>query len=158
MLFITAGSTNAYSNEALNLTIKRIFYHPRFDLRHPIGFDVALIELKDKVPLKTKYDGELPFINTVCLPKEGKEFAPGQAVKLAGWGRSEWKDDFSVPRNLLTTDMILTDSDKCANIFSHIMKKVKKQHHDYNDFICADYHGKRDACQGKCSRGMKLLW
>lgn len=146
---MTAGSTNAYGRDNVKFTIKRIFYHPRFSRKSPIGFDVSLIELNEKAPMKTAYGGKLPFINAVCLPKEGKEFKKGQAVKLAGWGDTESKDPQSKPDKLLTTDLILTDPQKCAEIFSKKLKKVKDQYHNYKDFICADYGGKRDACQGK---------
>uniref|UniRef100_A0A6G1S822 Serine protease 33 n=1 Tax=Aceria tosichella TaxID=561515 RepID=A0A6G1S822_9ACAR len=145
---VTAGSTNAYGAKNANFTIKRIFYHSKFDRSSPIGFDVSLVEVKEKAPIKTNYSGELPFINTVCLPIEGKEYSKGQAVKIAGWGDTESKDPKSKPDHLLTTDMVLTDSAKCAEIFGRKMKKVKNQYHNYKDFICADYEGKRDACQG----------
>ena len=145
---ITGGSINAYSKDNANFTIKRIFYHSKFDRKSPIGFDVALIELKEKANLRTSYNKSLPFINSVCLPIQGKEFAPGQAVKLAGWGDTESKDPLSKPDNLLTTDLVLTDAKKCAEIFSQKLKKVSRQYENFKDFICADYHGQRDACQG----------
>lgn len=148
---MSAGSTNAYGKDNVNFTIKRIFYHSRFDRASPIGFDVALVEVNEKAPIKTNYDNKLPFINTVCLPIEGKEYAEGQAVKLAGWGDTESKDPKSKPENLLTTDLILTNPEKCADIFAKKLKKVKNQYHNFKDFICADYDGKRDACQGKCT-------
>lgn len=146
---ITAGSTNAYGPKNSNFTMKRIFYHSRFDRGSPIGFDVSLVEIVEKAPIKTKYGGQLPFINTVCLPIEGKEYKEGQAVKIAGWGDTESKDPKSKPDFLLTTDMKLTNTAKCADIFGRKLKKVKNQFHDFKDFICADYEDRRDACQGK---------
>lgn len=146
---MTAGSTNAYGKENANFTIKRIFYHSGFDRSSPIGFDVALIETNEKAEIRAKYGKKLPFINTVCLPIEGKEYKEGEVVKLAGWGDTESKDPKSKPEHLLTTDLILTNGEQCANIFSAKLKKVKHQYHNFKDFICADYHGERDACQGK---------
>lgn len=148
-MIVTAGSKNAYSSENAFFKIKRIFYHSKFDRSSPVGFDVALVEIVGKAPIRERYEGRLPYINTVCLPLEGKEFSEGQAVKLAGWGDTESKDPNSKPDNLLTTDLILTDGQKCAQIFAHKLKKVKSQYQNYKDFICADYHGQRDACQGK---------
>lgn len=148
-VILTGGSRNAYGKDNAFFKIKRIFYHSKFDRSSPIGFDVALIEIQEKAPIKEKFDGKLPFINTVCLPIEGKEFKKGQAVKLAGWGDTESKDPNSKPDNLLTTDLIITDGKKCASIFAQRLKKVKSQYKNYKDFICADYHGQRDACQGK---------
>lgn len=150
-VIISAGSTNAYGQDNNNFTIKRIFYHSRFNRKSPIGFDVSLVEVNEKAHMKTSYDGKLPFINAVCLPKEGKEFHEGQAVKLAGWGDTESKDPLSKPDHLLTTDLILTNTDQCAEIFSRKLKKVEDQYQNYKDFICADFHGQRDACQGKDS-------
>lgn len=115
---------------------------------------MSLIELNEKAKITTQYDS-LPFINTVCLPIEGKEYAEGQAVKLAGWGDTESKDPKSKPDQLLTTDLILTNSEQCADIFSRRLKKVKNQFQNFKDFICADYHGQRDACQG--DSGSSLL-
>jgi secreted trypsin-like serine protease len=151
-VLITAGSTNAYGANNANFTIKRIFYHSRFDRKSPIGFDVALVEVNEPAEITTARNGDKAFINTVCLPIQGKEFKEGQAVKLAGWGDTESKDPKSKPDNLLTTDLILTNGEKCASIFSTKMKKVKNQFHQYKDFICADYKGQRDACQGKYTR------
>lgn len=146
---LTGGSTNAHGSENANFTIKRIFYHSKFNRSSPVGFDVSLIEVAEKAQVRTKYDHKLPFINTVCLPIEGKEYAEGQVVKLAGWGDTESKDPKSKPEHLLTTDLILTNAEQCAEIFSKKLQKVKDQYHSYKDFICADYHGERDACQGK---------
>lgn len=150
-VIVIAGSTNAYADKNSKFTIKTIFYHTKFDRASPVGFDVALVEINDKAEIRTKYEKGHPFINTVCLPIEGKEFTEGQAVKLAGWGDTESKDPNSKPEHLLTTDLILTNGEECANIFSKRLKKVKDQYHNYKDFICADYHGERDACQGKCT-------
>lgn len=146
---LSAGSANAHGKDNKIFTIKRVFYHSKFDRASPIGFDVALVEINEKAEIKIKYENKLPFINTVCLPIEGKEFTKGQEVKLAGWGDTESKDPNSKPEHLLTTDMIITNGTKCAEIFGARLKKVKTQYHDYKDFICADYKGERDACQGK---------
>lgn len=146
---VSGGSTNAHGRENSIFKCKRIFYHSKFDRSSPIGFDVALVETEEKAEIRTKYDKRLPFINTVCLPIEGKEYSEGQVVKLAGWGDTESKDPKSKPEHLLTTDLLITNGDQCANIFAARLKKVKAQYHNYKDFICADYHGERDACQGK---------
>lgn len=156
-IHITAGSVDAHGHDNANFTIKRIFYHSKFNRSSPIGFDVSLIEVNERAPIKIKYDHKLPFINTVCLPIEGKEYAEGQAVKLAGWGDTESKDPKSKPEHLLTTDLILTNAERCAEIFSKKLKKVVDQYHDFKDFICADYHGERDACQGKFCDANKLF-
>lgn len=154
-LRISAGSTNAFGQKNSYLKISEIYYHSKFNPKSPIGFDVSLIKLEKKVKLRRRYKNKLPYINTVCLPKEGKDFEEGQAVKLAGWGDSEYKDTKSKPSNLLTTDLKIADSESCAKTFAEKDKKVKdnvkKQEHKYHDFICADYHGERDACQGKLS-------
>lgn len=148
-MIVTSGSTNAHNPKNMNFTIKRIFYHKQFDRSSPIGFDVSLIEVAEKAPIRTKMEGKLPFINTVCLPIEGKEYKEGEAVKLAGWGDTESKDPKSKPEHLLTTDLLITNGEQCADIFSKKLKKVKNQYHHFKDFICADYNGERDACQGK---------
>lgn len=152
---VTGGSTNAYGQQNANFSIKRIFYHKRFDRSSPIGFDVSLIELAEVAQIRSKYEKKLPFINTVCLPIEGKEYKEGEVVKLAGWGDTESKDPKSKPDHLLQTDLLLTNGEKCADIFSKKLKKVKSQYHSFKDFICADYHGERDACQG--DSGSSLL-
>lgn len=147
---MTGGSTKAHGEENMNFNVSRIFYHSKFDRSSPVGFDVALVEVANKAEFKTKYDNKLPFFNAVCLPKEGKEFSEGEAVKLAGWGDTESKDPKSKPEKLLSTDLQLTNGEKCAEIFTKKLKKVEDQYHKYKDFICADYHGERDACQGEC--------
>lgn len=148
-LRLTGGTARAHGPENVNFTVNRIFYHSKFDRSSPIGFDVALVEIANKAEFKYKYEGKLPFINAVCLPIEGKEFKEGEAVKLAGWGDTESKDPKSKPEQLLATDLMLTNGEKCAEIFTQKLKKVRDQYHEYKDFICADYHGERDACQGK---------
>lgn len=145
---VTAGSINAFSSKNANFTIRRVFYHSQFDGKNPIGFDVALVEIKEKANFRKEYHGELPYINAVCLPKQGKEFTKGQAVKLAGWGDTESKNPRSKPDILLTTDLLISDQAECAKIFAKKMEKVKKQYAQHKDFICAAYKGRRDACQG----------
>lgn len=147
-VIISAGSPDAHGEENINFDIERIFYHSKFERKSPIGFDVSLIQVKQTAPLSTKYKPGKPFINTICLPIEGRTYSPGEAVKLAGWGDSESKDPKSKPERMLTTDLLLVDGEKCASIFTHKLKKVKSQFEHYRDFICADYHGERDACQG----------
>lgn len=154
LIRLVAGSTDAYSPKNANLTIKRIFYHSQFDQNSPIGFDVSLIELSEKVEFKKSFDGELPYMNAVCLPRQGKEFAKGQAVKIAGWGDTESKDPNSKPDKLLTTDLLISDNAECAKIFAKKMEKVKRQYAQFKDFLCASYKGRRDACQGDSGGSM----
>jgi len=153
-VIVTGGSTNAFSEKNAKFEIKRIFYHSQYDHKAPIGFDISLIELKDKAKFKSKYDGELPYLNSVCLPKQGKEFTKGQAVKIAGWGDTESKDPNSKPDRLLTTDLLITDAEECAKIFAKNMKKVKEQFLKFKDFLCASYKASRDACQGDSGGSM----
>lgn len=154
-IHLTGGSADAHHAQNANFTITRIFYHAKFDRASPIGFDVSLIEIAEKAPIRTKFGGKLPYINTVCLPIEGKEYAQGQGVKIAGWGDTESKAPKSKPEHLLTTDLVLTNGEQCMEIFAKKLQKVRNQYHSYKDFICADYHGERDACQG--DSGSSLL-
>ena len=148
-LRIVAGSANNQHKDNAKFNVENIFYHSKFDRSSPIGFDVALVHVKEKAEIRSQSDGKIPFINTVCLPIEGKEHDSGQAVKIAGWGDTESRDAKSKPDQLLTTDLLLTDPEKCAEIFSKRLKKVKNQYQNFKDFICADFKGQRDACQGK---------
>lgn len=117
---------------------------------------MSLVEVNEPAKIRTKRE-KLPFVNSVCLPVTGKEYSKGQAVKLAGWGDTESKDPKSKPDFLLQTDMLLSDGEKCADIFSKRLKKVKNQYHNYKDFLCAEYKGERDACQGKLNSGCMPL-
>lgn len=145
---IQAGSTNAYHKDDKVFHIKRIFYHSRFDRDSPVGFDVSLVEVNEKAVLRPRRENKIPYINSICLPIEGKEYSVGQHVRIGGWGDTQSKDPHSKPDQLLTTDLLLTNATQCASIFTKKLAKVKKQFENFHDFICADYHGERDACQG----------
>lgn len=155
-----AGShkVSSRSETNRNLTIERIFYHDQFDHSAKIGFDIALVELKHKVNFTRKRvvgkSGEQsePFINTICLPLKNKEYNYNSTARIAGWGLSNEKDETSMPSKLLTTDILIKNTDDCVNKYEKILKsdRPKIQRKKYNDFICASYKNARDACQCKC--------
>lgn len=145
---VTFGSNFNFHKLNVNSTIKRIFYHKKFDEQSPIGFDVSLVELENRVKFETKYKKDEPFINAICLPRENDQYKAGEIVKLAGWGDSEANDPNSKPNQLLQTDLVISDGQKCADTFAKTLKKVTTQYKNHKDFICAGYKGQRDACQG----------
>lgn len=154
-----AGSHKVSSRETINrnLSIERIFYHSQFDKSVPVGFDIALVELKDKVQFNVKRKksdlGEQnePFMNAVCLPLKDKKYAFNETARIAGWGLSKSNDETSMPSKLLTTDILLNKSDECAERYAEVLKsdRPKRQRERYDDFICASYKNTRDACQCK---------
>ncbi|KAG9511146.1 Pre-mRNA-splicing factor ATP-dependent RNA helicase PRP16 [Fragariocoptes setiger] len=147
-LRIFSGSPDMHSSHNTEFYLKRIYYHAKFDRSSPVGFDLSLIEIEDRAKFITHLNSSSSFINSVCLPIEGKVYSEGQAVKLAGWGDTEYHNKNSKPLRLLTTDLKITNDKQCASIISKKLEKVKYQFDHYKDFICADYNGQRDACQG----------
>lgn len=154
---VIAGShkVSSKSNLNKNLAIKRIFSHKSFNKSIPIGFDIALVELKDRVEFgqkrKTNDDKEQKgsFINAICLPKKDKRYKFNETARIAGWGLSEEKDETSMPSKLLTTDILLGKTEECVKEYSKKLKsdKPSKQKEKYDDVICASFRDTRDACQ-----------
>lgn len=157
-----AGSHKVSSRSPLNrnLTIERIYYHSQFEKTTPIGFDIALVELKERVEFSQKRNTSKdkvqsgPFINTICLPLKDKKYKLNETARIAGWGLSSEKDPSSMPTKLLTTDILLSNQDDCVQKYIVAMKsdRPKSQREKYDDFICAGYGNTRDACQCKCSQ------
>lgn len=158
-LKVVAGSHKVSSRSPLNrnLTIERIYIHSRFDKSMPLGFDVALVELRDKVKFEQKRqrnefdEQKAPFINAICLPLGGKLYQFNETARVAGWGLSSAKDASSMPSKLLTTDILISNQDECVSRYVDTLKsdKPKEQRKKYNDFVCANYKTTRDACQCK---------
>lgn len=138
-----------------NLSIERIFYHDHFDTSVPIGFDIALVELKNRVnfsremPRNDLGHQSQPFINAVCLPLNGKKYRFNETARVAGWGLSNQDDPSSMPSKLLTIDIPLNYSSSCADQYASSLNsdRPKQQLKIFDDFICANYKKTRDACQ-----------
>lgn len=159
---IVAGTPEAYSRTNEHFKAKRIYYHARFQPARPIGFDIALIELDTPAKLISKRPEEpndgsakppgehTPFINSICLPLSGKEYAPNAKVRVIGWGATEYNNTHSASSHLLHTDLTLVNATQCAELYSTNPKleTVKEHFKKYNDLLCASYADKRDACQG----------
>lgn len=156
-LSVVAGSHKVSARDPLNknYTIKRIFYHSRYDKSMPVGFDIALVELKDKVEFNPTRAvngfGEQtePYLNSICLPLNNKKYKFNETARVAGWGLSNEKDETSMPSKLLMTDIVLAKKDDCLNKYVKSMKSNRplEQGRKYDDFICAGYKNDRDACQ-----------
>lgn len=160
-LKVVAGSHKVSSRAPINrnLTIQRIYYHAGFDKNMPVGFDIALVELKDKVEFSQKRvssplgEQAEPFMNTICLPLKGKRYKFNETARVAGWGLSEANNPSSMPSKLLTTDILLNDQDDCVERYVKSLKsdRPRKQKKNYDDFICAGFKNTRDACQCECN-------
>lgn len=156
-LLVVAGSHKVSARDPLNRnhTIKRIFIHSSYDKSRPIGFDIALVELKNKVRLSEKRvtngfgEQTRPYINTICLPLHNKKYKFNETARVAGWGLSKEKDETSMPSKLLMTDILVAKNDECSNKYAKLMKsdRAVNQRIRYDDFICAGYKNDRDACQ-----------
>lgn len=145
----------------LNLTIERIYLHSRFNKSMPMGFDIALVELKKKVNftqkrIKNDFGEQIkPFINAICLPKLNRNYHFNDSARISGWGLSDGKDITSMPSKLLTTDILINNQDECIEKYVKSLRsdQPRYQKDKYGDFICASYKNTRDACQCKyCPR------
>jgi len=156
-LKIVAGSHKVSSRNRLNknITIERIYYHGKFNRSMPIGYDIALVELTEPVHFSSKRkqdefgEQKAPYINSICLPVEGKKYSSNETARIAGWGLSSAKDTSSMPSKLLTTDILVGDEDKCVEAYKKALKsdEPEEQRQKEDDFICASYKNSRDACQ-----------
>lgn len=156
-LKVVAGSHKVNSRVGINrnLTIEKIYMHSGFDKSMPLGFDIALVELEEKVEFSQKREsspsGEQsqPLMNSICLPMKDKKYKFNETARLAGWGLSNEKDITSMPSKLLTTDILLSKTDDCIKAYGEHLKsdRPKKHQKKYDDVICASYKDTRDACQ-----------
>lgn len=161
-LKIVAGSNRVLSRHPLNrnLTIERVYTHSKFNASMPIGFDVALVELrscggKGAVKMSQKRvqnkfgEQNEPFMNTICLPRKHKHYKHNETARVAGWGLSKEGDIRSMPSKLLTTDILIKDLENCTEDYVKLLKSnhPKEQSDKHNDFICASYKNTRDTCQ-----------
>jgi hypothetical protein len=152
-LKVVAGSHKVSSRTSLNrnLTIERVYYHSKFNMSTPVGYDIALIELSKEVRFKTKRDknefGEQkgPFMNAICLPANGSHYKFNESARIAGWGLSKAKDIHTMPSKLLFTDLLLSKQDECADKYAERLNSDEPRKR--NDYLCASYKTSRDACQ-----------
>lgn len=152
-LKVVAGSHKVSSRTSLNknISIERIYYHSQFDKSIPVGYDIALVELSDRVEFSNKRQqnefGEQrgPFMNAICLPKRDNKYKFNESARIAGWGLSRAEDVHTMPSKLLTTDILLAKREECAAEYAKRLHadRILKQ----DDFLCASYKTTRDSCQ-----------
>lgn len=148
-------SSRHYSNK--NFTIERICYHSKFDNSNLVGFDIALVELSERVVFQQKRtqnefgEQKEPFMNAICLPLKGKKYQFNETARTTGWGLSSAGDIHSMPSKLLTTDILISNQSECVERYtkSFNFDQPRRQMDKYDDFVCAHYKYTRDACECK---------
>ncbi|KAJ6665110.1 hypothetical protein lerEdw1_005341 [Lerista edwardsae] len=95
-LTITAGEHNLDLMEAeeQTLRVKSIIRHPKFDPRHPVNYDIAVLKMDGHFKygnMMVCYDlwenATSSTVFPVCLPDPGEKFDPGFICTTCGWGR-----------------------------------------------------------------------
>ncbi|XP_066475284.1 ovochymase-2 [Tiliqua scincoides] len=136
-LTITAGEhdLNRMEAEEQTLRVRSIIKHPKFDPRHPVNYDIALL----------KMDGRFKYgltVLPVCLPDPGEKFDPGFICTTCGWGRL--RENGRLPGVLHEVNLPILDQGLCSRVLSTLKKPVRG-----DTLMCAGFpDGGKDACQG----------
>lgn len=161
-LIAVAGSNRVSSRSRLNrnLTIERVYVHSKFQPASPIGYDVALVELRPEARANFSQkrhrdefgEQRAPFINSICLPVRDKAYAANESARIAGWGLSQARDAHTMPSKLLTTDLLLSRTDECLERYKAALRPAGATANRTGparprDLLCAGYKTTRDACQ-----------
>uniref|UniRef100_A0A3Q2ZJZ9 Transmembrane serine protease 3 n=1 Tax=Kryptolebias marmoratus TaxID=37003 RepID=A0A3Q2ZJZ9_KRYMA len=129
---IHVGMTEQLIHGALSLNVKSIISHAQY---RPKGLDHDIALMKLDKPLV--FTG---FVQPICLPNNGEEFAEGTICWISGWGATEEDGETSI---VLRSAMVPLISTKTCN-------QPEVYHGSITSWmICAGYlEGGIDSCQG----------
>ena len=124
---------------------------PYYDNNTLNGYDIAIIQLKEKVRFNK-------YVDTACLP-ENTEYTDDKTVLISGWGRTTQKNDSRLskidrPTILQKASVKIVNRKICQKMYD-VPTQNGYTAKIYDEMICAASEGK-DACQGD-SGGIKLF-
>ncbi|KAG8434787.1 hypothetical protein GDO86_012945 [Hymenochirus boettgeri] len=112
--------------------------------------DIALIKLKNKVPLSENILG-------ICLPENGKQYqishldSDNHVGLVAGWGRTE---RVSISRRLRFVEVNIIDHGECKSQYA----KIDSHHTVTENMVCAGFEsGGKDSCSGDSGGALAFM-
>ncbi|XP_057693509.1 ovochymase-2 [Corythoichthys intestinalis] len=118
------------------ISIKSISFHEKYQHDVPMSFDVALVQLDQKIQLGS-------FVQPICLPLPDESSPIHTSCVVGGWGRI--KERGRLPAILREVQLDLVDPAKCK----YVLQTVTRALHAANTVVCAGQErGGRDTCQG----------
>ncbi|KAM9299263.1 mannan-binding lectin serine protease 2 [Gastrophryne carolinensis] len=124
--------------------VEAIYIHPDYKDDETFRNDIALIKLKEKVPIDEN-------ILAICLPTKDDRFRVTEAEEdnhsglVSGWGLTERQ---VLSRNLRYTQVNIINREKCEANYNQ-NSTAKKQYMVTENMICAGYEkGGKDSCGG----------
>nr|DBA16547.1 TPA: hypothetical protein GDO54_003929 [Pyxicephalus adspersus] len=136
MGFISRNDTNFYK-----AVPEAIYIHPSYRNDETYNHDIALIKLKNKVPINKNILG-------ICLPTKEDQYQISESEKdnhaglVSGWGATERN---ARSRHLRFVQVDIINHGKCAHTYSQKLVKAKVT----ENMICAGHEdGGKDSCHG----------
>ncbi|XP_028586604.2 ovochymase-2 [Podarcis muralis] len=136
-LTVTAGEHDLRhkEEEEQTLHVKSITRHPKFNVKKPMDYDIALLRMNGHF----KYGST---VGPVCLPEPNETFDPGYICVTSGWGRL--RENGILPEVLHEVELPILDHSECSRALSTLKKPVRG-----DTLMCAGFpDGGKDACQG----------
>ncbi|XP_077653386.1 ovochymase-2-like [Urocitellus parryii] len=136
-LNVTAGEHDLSQEEPREqtLTIETIIVHPRFTIKKPMDYDIAILRMAG-----TFQFGQL--VGPVCLPEPGERFEAGFICTTAGWGRLT--EDGILSQVLQEVNLPILSKKECVAALLTLKKPFNGK-----TFLCTGSpDGGRDACKG----------
>ncbi|MBZ3875317.1 Ovochymase-2, partial [Sciurus carolinensis] len=138
-LNVTAGEYDLSQEEPgeQTLTIETIIIHPRFSIKKPMDYDIAILRMAG-----TFQFGKGQSVGPVCLPEPGERFEAGFICTTAGWGRLT--EDGILSQVLQEVNLPILSQKECVAALLTLRKPFNGK-----TFLCTGSpDGGRDACQG----------
>ncbi|XP_060688812.1 transmembrane protease serine 3 [Hemiscyllium ocellatum] len=118
--------------DSASYIVEKIIYHKKYKGR-TYDYDIALIKLARPLMFND-------WIQPICLPNSGQEFAEGTACWISGWGLTAEGDEISI--SLMEAQVPLISNRLCSRPEIYY-KRISSR------MICAGYlQGGVDSCQG----------
>ncbi|VTJ82695.1 Hypothetical predicted protein, partial [Marmota monax] len=136
-LNVTAGEHDLSQEEPgeQTLTIETIIVHPRFTIKKPMDYDIAILRMAG-----TFQFGQL--VGPVCLPEPGERFEAGFICTTTGWGRLT--EDGILSQVLQEVNLPILSKKECVAALLTLKKPFNGK-----TFLCTGSpDGGRDACKG----------
>ena len=154
ILLIVLGNHNLYETDPGEITyeVRKWVIDPYYDNNTLNGYDIAIIQLKEKVRFNK-------YVDTACLP-ENTEYTDDKTVLISGWG-STTQRNASQPPNYDKSAILQKASVKIVNSrMCQIMYAVPNQNGETAiirfGMMCAASPGK-SSCQGDSGGTIKLF-
>ncbi|XP_050734379.1 serine protease 33-like [Eriocheir sinensis] len=93
--------------------IEDLVIHPKFAVGGQYNNDVAVLKVREQRGEGFRMSR---FVTPACLPAPDTSYTPGISCQVSGWGFTDPNNDYSKPKVLHSTDVLLVADKECQQL------------------------------------------